>query len=163
MLLDQPPKRRNETCLEPRHLHHQRKKPFGGSQVRKFFGLWLSGTCDLAYYRSISVAVGEFKPRQARSQDEIKKDVLMEAETIGQLSDHCGLPLLFGTIRKLRPLRLITQFHGENSCTTLLYAIKKLKLDKPSWQGILINISVAKGHIHKAGVLHNNLKNRTML
>ena len=97
-------------------------KEINPSQVvrsEKFLGTCSFGTCYLAYYRRISVAVKEFKPCQARSQDEIKKDVLREAEMIGQLGDHCGLRLLFGTINKSPRLRLITQFHGKkNSCTT---------------------------------------------
>lgn len=45
---------------------------------------------------------------------------------IGQLGDHRGLPLLFGVITKSLPLRLITQFHGQNkSCSTLHKVIKK--------------------------------------
>ena len=142
-------------------------KEINPSQVvrsEKFLGSGSFGTCYLAYYRGISVAVKEFKPRQTRSQDEIKKDVLREAGIIGQLGDHRGLPLLFGVITKSPPLRLITQFHGEkNSCTTLHKAMKKLKLDKPSWQGIVINISEALGHIHKAGVLHNDLKSNNVV
>lgn len=116
------------------------------------------GTCYLAYYRGISVAVKEFKPRQSRPQEEIKHEVLREAQMIGQLGDHRGLPLLFGVITKSLQLRLITQFHGENnSCTTLHKAIKKGKLDKPSWHEILKNLVEAVSHIHKPGVVHNDL------
>ena len=120
--------------------------------------------CYLAYYRGISVAVNKFKPCQARSQDEIKKEEFREAEMIRQLSDHRGLPLLFGIITKSPPLRLITQFHGEKNCSTTLHkAIKKLKFDKSSWQGILINISEAQGHLHKASVLQNDLKSNNVV
>ena len=73
----------------------------------------------------------EFRLRKSRSPDEIKKDVVREAQMIGLLDDHRGLPLLFVVITKSMPLRLITQFHGESdSCTTLYKEIKKKKKKK---------------------------------
>ena len=99
------------------------------SEVAKsttFLGCGSFGTCYLAYYRGIPVAVKEFRLRKSRSPDEIKKDVVREAKMIGLLDDHRGLPLLFGVITKSLPLRLITQFHGESdSCTTLHKEIKR--------------------------------------
>lgn len=83
---------------------------------------------------------------------------------IGQLGDHRGLPLLFGVITKSLPLRLITQFHGQNkSYSTLHKVIKKGTLDKPSWLGILKKIIEALDHMHKAGVVHNNVKSNNVV
>ena len=83
---------------------------------------------------------------------------------IGQLGDHHGLPLLFGVITKSLPLWLITQFHGENnSCTTLHKAIKKGKLDKPSWHKILKNLIEAVSHIHKASIVYNDFKSNNIV
>ena len=129
-----------------------------------FLGSGSFGTCYLAYYKGISVVVKEFKPRQSRPQDEIKLEVLREAQMIGQLGDHRGLPLLFGVITKSLPLRLITQFHGRNnSCSTLHKVIKKGTIDKPSWFGILKKIMEALNHMHKAGVLHNDIKSNNVV
>ena len=137
------------------------------SEVAKsttFLGCGLFGTCYLAYYRGIPVAVKEFRLRISRSPDEIKKDVVREAKMIGLLGDHRGLPLLFGVITKSLPLRLITQFHGESdSCTTLHKEIKRKKLDKTSWHGILINVIKALNHMHDAGVIHNDLKSNNVV
>ena len=38
-----------------------------------------------------------------------------------------------------------------------------MKLDKPSWHGILKNIIQAIDHIHKARVLHNDLKSNNIV
>lgn len=142
-------------------------KEINPSEVVKseiFLGCGSFGTCYLAYYRGISVAVKEFKPQQSRSQDEITQEVLREAQMIGQLGDHRGLPLLFGVITKSLPLRLITQFHGKNnSCSTLHKVIKKGTLDKPSWLGILKKIMEALNHMHKAGVVHNDIKSNNVV
>ncbi|XP_068691345.1 uncharacterized protein [Montipora foliosa] len=137
------------------------------SEVAKsttFLGCGSFGTCYLAYYRGIPVAVKEFRLRKSRSPDEIKKDVIREARMIGLLGDHRALPLLIGVIKKSLPLRLITQFHGESdSCTTLHKEIKRKKLDNTSWHGILINVIKALNHMHDAGAIHNDLKSNNVL
>ena len=141
-------------------------KEINPSEVAKsttFLGCGSFGTCYLAYYRGIPVAVKEFRLRKSRSPDEIKK-VVREAKMIGLLGDHRGLPLLFGVITKSLPLRLVTQFHGESdSCTTLHKEIKRKKLDKTSWHGILINVIKALNHMHDAGVIHNDLKSNNVV
>ena len=130
----------------------------------KFLGCGSFGTCYLAYYRGMPVAVKEFRLRKSRSPDEIKKDVVREAQMIGLLGDHRGLPLLFGVITKSMPLRLITQFHGESdSCTTLCKEIKRKKLDKTSWHEILKNVIKALNHMHDTGVIHNDLKSNNVV
>ena len=110
------------------------------------------------------MAVKEFKPRKSRSQDEIKKDVLREAQMIAHLGDHRGLPLLFGVVTKSLPSRLISQFHGESgSCTTLHKEIKRVRLQKVSWHEILKRIIAALNHVHAAGVIHNDIKSNNIV
>ena len=124
----------------------------------KFLGCGTFGTCYLAHYRSIMVAVKEFKER-SKSLNEIKREVLHEAKMISHLGDHRSLPLLFGVVTKSKPLRLITQFHGEKGqCLTLSTAMKKKKMDKPLWLGILKDISEGLHHVHTREILHNDLK-----
>jgi len=130
MLLDQPPKpMKSDESRTQISAPLKEINPLEVVRSEIFLGSGTFGTCYLAYYREISVAIKEFKPRQSRSQDEIKQEVLREAEMIGHLGDHRGLPLLFGVISKSLLLRLITQFHG--------MVIRKGTLDKPSWFGIL--------------------------
>ena len=106
----------------------------------------------------------EFKPRKSRSQDEIKKDVLREAQMIAHLGDHRGLPLLFGVVTKSLPSQLITQFHGESgSCTTLHKEIRRMKLEKISWNEILKRIITPLNHVHAAGVIHNEIKSNNVV
>ncbi|XP_068675704.1 probable serine/threonine-protein kinase DDB_G0280461 [Montipora foliosa] len=127
----------------------------------KFLGCGSFGTCYLAYYRGIPVAVKEFRLRKSRSPDEIKKDVVREAQMIDLLGDHRGLPLLFGVITKSMLLRLITQFHGESDSCTTLY--KEIKRKKTSWHEILKNVIKALNHMHDAGVIHNDLKSNNVV
>ena len=65
---------------------------------------------------------------------------------------------------KSEPLRLITKFHGrKDKCVTLSNLIKKKKLDKPTWLGILKDIIKALDHIHSGGILHNDLKGNNVV
>ena len=116
-------KSRTPTSVPMKEIH-----PSEVAKSTKFLGYGSFGTYYLAYYRGISVAVKEFRLQKSRSPDEIKKDVVREAQMIGLLGDHRGVPLLFGVITKSMPLTLITQFHGESdSCTTLHKEIKRKK------------------------------------
>ena len=150
---------RTPTSVPMKEIH-----PSEVAKSTKFLGCGSFGTCYLAYYRRIPVAVKELRLRKSRSPDEIQKDVVREAQMIGLLGDHRGLPLLFGVITKSMPLRLITQFHGESdSCTTLYKEIKRKKLDKTSWHEILKKFIKALNHMHDAGVIHNDLKSNVAL
>lgn len=78
---------------------------------------------------------------------------------IKHLKDHRGVPLLFGIITKNEPIRLVTKFHrNKNKGHTLHKAIKKEKLEKPTWLEILKKIIEALNHIHSCGIPHNDVK-----
>ena len=62
------------------------------------------GMCYLAHYRGILVAVKEFKLQKSCSPTQMKREVIHEAKMICHLSDHHGLPLLFGSVTKSVPL-----------------------------------------------------------
>ena len=133
-------------------------------RANKLLGCGSFGTCHLAYYRGILVAVKEFKPRQSRSTKEIKRELFYEAKMINHLGDHRGLPLLFGVISKSRPLRLVTQFHGDKSSSVTLHkAIRRVKLEKPCWLGVLRGVIEALSHVHHAGIMHNDLKSNNVV
>ena len=109
-------------------------------RFEKFLGCGSFGNCYLAHYRDILVAVKEFKAEKF-GRDNMKKEVQHEAKMISHLEDHRRVPLLFGIVTKSEPLRLITKFHGrKDKCVTLSNLIKKNKLDKPTWLGILEDI-----------------------
>ena len=101
--------------------------------------------------------VKEFRLRsEPSSVAERKREVDHEANMISHVGDHRGLPLLFGVNTKPIPLKLITQFHGHKNQSVTLK--RGLKFDSPSWLTILRSIIEALGHVHKAGVLQNDLK-----
>ncbi|XP_068726450.1 serine/threonine-protein kinase PknA-like [Montipora capricornis] len=131
----------------------------------KTLGSGTFGVCYLAQYRGITVAVKEYRNRsESSSVAERKREVFHEAGMINHLGDHCGLPLLFGIITKTMPFRLITQFHGhKRQSVTLKKGLRHMKLDKPSWHWILETIIQAIDHIHKARVLHNDLKSNNIV
>ena len=151
----------------PGKPHSRRARPPAVKEIRstevvrgRFLGSGTFGSCYLGTYRGYVVAVKEFKVSEKMTSKIIRKEVFHEAEMISHLGDHRCLPLLFGVSTKKEPLRLITQFHGEKDRSlTLSSAVrKKAELGKPSWLAILRDIIDGLGHIHKRGILHNDLK-----
>ena len=97
----------------------------------KSIGCGTFGVCYLAYYRSILVAVKEFRMNSNKTRSDVKHELLREARMVNHLGDHRNLPLLFGAVIKGEQLMLITQFHREKGkSVTLHMAIKKKKLEK---------------------------------
>ena len=84
-------------------------------RTEKWLGSRTFGSCYLAYYRGLVVAVKEFHLQPQTNERQIKQDVLYKAAVISGLGDHPGLPLLFGITTQTPPYRLITQFHGEKN------------------------------------------------
>ena len=106
------------------------------------------------------VTVKELQPRSEPSlEGERKREVLHEANMTSHLGNHHGLLLLFGVITKTMPLRLIMQFQS----VPLKRGLRKLQFDKPSWLTILRGTVEALDHIHKAGVLHNDVKSNNIV
>ena len=128
-----------------------------------FLGCGSFGNCYLAHYRDILVVIKEFKAEKI-SRDNMKEEVRQEAKKISHLEDHHRVLLLFGIVIKSEPLRLITTFHSrKDKCVTLYNLIKKKKLDKPTWLGILKDTIEALNNKHSGGILHNNLKSDSVV
>lgn len=167
-IVDAPTRKPDETIHQVSEVQKaiavKEISPFEVVRSERSLGSGTFGTCYLAHYRGLLVAVKEFKVHNSRPISQIKKDVLHEAKMINHLGDHRGLPLLYGIITKSLPLRLITQFHGEKKQSlTLRNAIKKKKFDKPCWLAILKDVIRAVGHVHKSGLLHNDLKSNNVV
>ena len=128
-------------------------------RTTNFLGPGTFGSCYLAFYRDMVVAVKEFKKRKNVDLAHLRSEVRHEATMIKHLKDHRGVPLLFGIITKSEPIRLVTKFHrNKNKGLTLHKAIKKEKLEKPTWLEILKKIIEALNHIHSCGIPHNDVK-----
>ena len=133
-------------------------------RTEKWLGSRTFGSCYLAYYRGLVVAVKEFHLQPQTNERQIKQDVLYKAAVISGLGDHPGLPLLFGITTQTPPYRLITQFHGEkNQSLTVWKAIRKLTLGKSCWFNVLKGITEALARIHEVRFLHNDLKSNNVL
>lgn len=157
------PKLAAKSKTQVEHRHVREIDPCLIVRSEKFLGCGSFGNCYLAHYRDILVAVKEFKAEKF-GRDNMKKEVRNEAKMISHLEDHRGVPLLFGIVTKSEPLRLITKFHGrKDMCVTLSNLIKKKKLDKPTWLGILKDTIKALDHIHSGGILHNDLKSNNVV
>ena len=103
-------------------------------RTTKFLGAGTFGSCYLAFYRDMVVAVKEFKERKNADLAHLRSEVHNEVTMIKHLKDHRGVPLLFGIITKSELIRLVTKFHGnKNKGLTLHKAIKKETLEKPTW------------------------------
>ena len=133
-------------------------------RTTKFLGVRTIGSCYLAFYRDMVVAVKEFKKRKNVDLAHLRSEVRHEATMIKHLKDHRGVPLLFGIITKSEPIRLVTKFHGnKNRGLTLHKAIKKETLEKPTWLEILKKLIEALNHIHSCGILHNDVKSNNVV
>lgn len=110
----EPREERRESL--PILLHHGVVKEVAPCEVirsKKWLGAGSFGSCYLATYRGIRVAVKEFKELPSSTAGKLKQDVIYEATVISRLGDHPGLPLLFGVTTNKAPFRLIVQFHGD--------------------------------------------------
>ncbi|XP_068690592.1 misshapen-like kinase 1 [Montipora foliosa] len=157
--------KRGEPANRPRRQvdiqHHVKEiNPLLVVRTEKFLGSGTFGNCYLAYYRDLLVTVKEFKSVKKWTTNDLKKEVRQEARMISYPGDHSGVPLLFGVITTIEPLRLITTFHGrKHRSLTLSSAIRKKNyLEKPGWLGVLTKVIEALAHIHSCGILHNDLK-----
>ncbi|XP_031572973.1 sperm motility kinase 2B-like [Actinia tenebrosa] len=117
------------------------------------------GSCYLARYRGIKVAVKEYHCHPNTDESHVKKEVLHEASVLSRLGHHRGLPLLLGIGTQIKPYRLIIQFHSEaKKSLTLLKAIKKLSMANEEWLSVMKKVTVAVSRVHEVGFLHNDIK-----
>ena len=133
-------------------------------RTEKSRGCATFSVCYLAYYRSILVAVKEFRMNSNKSRSEVKRELLREARMVNHLGAHQNLPLLFGVLIKGEQLMPIMQFHRERGkSVTLSVAIKKKKLVKSEWLDIIKGVCEGLNHVHRCEILHNDLKSNNVV
>lgn len=137
--------------------------------IRRTVGVALGsgtyGTCYLAKYRGINVAVKEYNDRNGKKTlSNLIHSAENEARVIMSLGDHKGLPLLFGICRETLPVCLVLLFHGVKDATlTLFKAAEKDLLDAKAWYTVFLKIALALQHVHDKGFLHNDLKGNNVV
>lgn len=129
----------------------------------KFLGCGSFGDCYLVYYRDILVVVKEFKVEKF-GRDNMKKEVRNEVKMISYFEDYRGVFFFFGIVIKSEFLRFIIKFYGrKDMCVILFNLIKKKKLDKLIWFGILKDIIKVLDRIYFGGILYNDLKSNNVV
>ena len=120
------------------------------------------GTCYLAHYRDIKVAVKEMRARSSSlaEHERCRKEVLHEAKVINSLGDHPNIPLLLGICSVKEPYCIVLQHYGTDShkSFTLQKAISRKILSKSEIVRVFIDICKALQYIHEKGYLHNDIK-----
>ena len=119
------------------------------------------GTCYLARYRNVDVAVKELHDKDGKkTASALKKAVLREARVLMELGDNKGLPHLFGVCSTDKPVCLVLLFHGEGqSCLTVYKATKASPaLSDTDWKSIFRRTAEALQYIHDCDFIHNDLK-----
>ena len=119
------------------------------------------GTCFLAMYRGIKVAVKEMNKQSGSRSDaqRCKLEVLCEARVLHILGDHPCLPLVLGICTKQQPFCLVLKFHGIGEESLTLHKAAKHKLmNKAETNTVFQEICKALEYIHSKGYLHNDLK-----
>lgn len=129
----------------------------------KFLGCGSFGDCYLVYYRDILVVVKEFKVEKF-GRDNMKKEVRFEVKMISYFENYRGVFFFFGIVIKSEFLRFIIKFYGrKDMCVILFNLIKKKKLDKLIWFGILKDIIKVLDYIYFGGILYNDLKSNNVV
>ena len=110
------------------------------------------------------------KQLQWESRKDVKarvvQELIYEVCILKKLSDHPGLPLLFGACTDSTPHCLIMQFHGDQDRSSLAIShklSKKRKSDKMTWTRIIVKTSEALACVHEKGFFHNDLKANVVL
>ena len=131
-----------------------------GKPCEIYLGRGSFSVVRLQVYRNILVAVKEMLPRTVR------KDVIHEAKILNKLC-HPFLPYLFGVCTTVRPLRIITQFHGISSKTvTLRHELLSPQTitSAAAWIVVCTQLMEAVSYIHsEASVIHNDIKTDNIL
>lgn len=128
-------------------------------RFKKFLGCGIFGNCYLVNYRDVMVTVKEFKKWKFWFLNDLRKDVRYEVRMFSYLEDYRGVLLLFGVIIKIELLRLVIKFYGYKDISLILFSVmRKKKMEKFSWLGILKNLIIVFDYIYIGGILYNDLK-----
>ncbi|XP_031565256.1 sporulation protein kinase pit1-like [Actinia tenebrosa] len=105
------------------------------------------------------VVVKDYITDNFSSKEQLRQEVLHEAQVISQLGDHRNLPLLYGICTINLPYKMVLQFHGiGEKSVTLHKAVKTKKLTNEQWFDIVKGVAAGLNHVHARGYLHNDLK-----
>lgn len=124
------------------------------------------GTCYLAHYRNIKVAVKEMRKRNnsLTEKERCRLEVLHEAKVLYALGDHPSSPLLLGICSVKEPYCLVLQFHGtEKENLTLEKAVNRKLLKKSQVIQVFRDICSVLQYVHGKGYLHNDIKSNNVL
>lgn len=82
-----------------------------------------------------------------------------------QISDHPGIPLLFGISLKEMPVSIVLKFHGEGGQSLTVYKAAKNSVisEQKNWNRIPHDTADALEHIHNCGFVHNDLKSNNVV
>ena len=72
-----------------------------------------------------------------QAKTRVRKELRYEAHIINKLSDHLGLPFLYGFCSRNTPFRLVMQFHGDHKekvSLAIASALRKKKLPIQSFR-----------------------------
>ena len=109
------------------------------------------GTCYLADYRNIKVAVKEMRKRNDSftEKERCRMEVLHEAKVLCELGDHPNLPLLLGIYSVKEPYCLVLQFHGkEKENLTLEKAVNRNVMKKSQVIQVFCDICSTLQYVH---------------
>ena len=138
--------------INPEHLSNPTQD---GKPCEIYLGRGSFSVVRLQLYRNILVAVKELLPRNTLA------DVIREAKILNKLC-HPFLPFLFGVCTTVRPLRIVTQFHGISSKTVTLRQALLLSQNiarAATWIVVCSEVLEAVRYLHsESSVIHNDIK-----
>ena len=95
----------------------------------------------------------------------LQREAKHEAQVLQQISDHPGIPLLFGISLKEMPVSIVLKFHGEGGQSLTVHKVAKNSVisEQNNWNRILHDTVDALEHIHNCGFVHNDLKSNNVV
>ena len=141
--------------IEPGALHPK----LAGTSSNYYLGRGSFGIVSLQMFRGMQVAVKELHIHA------VLDDVQQEARILANLC-HPFLPYLFGVCTKVKPFKIIMQFHGLATGHTSPISVNVLQelnrqqigLSDTNWISIIGQLLEAVAYLHtKAEILHNDI------
>ena len=119
------------------------------------------GTVYMMMYKKNNVAVKKYRMESHYSVTSMRKRIINEALTLTNIPPHESIPLLFGIVIDRQPYYMVMQLCTRlNESLTLHKVLSRNdpKLTGTYWLVMIEKLSLALGHLHNAGYLHNDLK-----